>query len=254
MDETARREEIIKELLGYLALAAVEGVLLQGSMVYGRNHCITADSDIDLLVVLKPRCIYDVTGRGPFAGGIINEWGKQVFADREADCIWDGFQVDGVVINPGFLSLEFFERWTRLEATCIRRNRSDLPSGTEVGENQIKGWAVDRTPIQYTLSVTHHKNRYTVDRPVFCGDLLVHDPLYGSVLLSEILMDKGGQIGGLVRELESTIRERFGARGLLNLVDYGLRKASPEFLESYLDRIGCSEFRSEYAQESVYRS
>ncbi len=248
MDETARRERIIKELLGYLAPAAVEGVLLQGSMVYGRNHCVTADSDIDLLIVLKPRCIYDVTGLGPFAGGIINEWGMQAFAEGEADSIWDGFQMDGVVINPGYLSLEFFESWTRLEATRIRRNRAYLPTGMEIGENRMEGKTTDETAIQYTFSVTQYENRYTVNKPVFYGDLLVQDQLYGSVLLSEVLMDRSGQVGGLIRELESRIRERFGSRALLNLVDYGLRKASPEFLESYLARVGCSEFRCEYAQ------
>lgn len=246
MDETARRERIVEELLNCLAPAAVEGVLLQGSMVYGRNFCVTADSDIDLLVVLEPERIYDVAGRGPFAGGIISEWGKRIFADGRADCAWDGFQVDGVVINPGFLSLEFFARWAKLEATSIRRDRSDLPSGMQVGENRAAEWSVDGTPVQYTLSVTQHEDRYTVEKPVFCGDLLVQDMLYGSVLLSEVLVDEGGRIGGLVREFENRVRERYGARGLLNLVDYGLRRASPEFRALYLERVDCREFLGEY--------
>lgn len=248
MGETAKREAIIEELVGYLASTAIEGILLTGSMVYGRNYRVTADSDIDLLVILESKCIYDVTEGGPFAGGIISRWGKQTFANLQSDCVWDGFEIDGVVINPGFLSLEFFERWTKLETDTILRDRSDLPSGTKIGENRISGLAIDKTPIQYMLSITHYEDRYTVQKPIFCDDLLVDDMLYGSVLLSKSRVDKRGQIDELVGKLEATIKERYGTRGLLNLVDYGLRRASPEYLESYLARIGGSEFWCEYVQ------
>ena len=248
MDETARRDRIIKDLVGHLASAAVEGVLLQGSMYYGRDHCVTAESDIDLLLVVEPSRIHEVIGTGPFTDGIVNEWAKKAFANEDADCIWDGLELDGVVINPGYLSLPFFERWTKLEAECIRRNRAYLPSGLETGDNQITGRTIDGTPAEFVQTVTHANGRYNLSKPAFSGDLPVRDPLYGSVLLSKILIDKSDRVQGMMQRLETTLKERFGVRCLLNEVDYGLRKASPEFRRSYLRRIGCEELGSEYEQ------
>jgi predicted nucleotidyltransferase len=250
MNETDRREGIIERLLRSLRGVPIEGALLTGSMAYGRHHCVTADSDIDILLVLAPEAIREVKSSGPFASGIIDEAAQRAFQSGAADTMWDWFVVDGVHINPGYLNRHFLDCWTRLQTPVIRRNKADKPSWMEIGDNSVTEMGASGTVITYTQSLAEVEGRYVVTKPVSVGSELVADLLYGSVLPAEVLVDSSGSVSAQIAHLRECIMHRYGAHSLLRLLDYALRRASPEFRERYLAKIGCEAAFPEYAQDA----
>ena len=246
MDETSRRDAIIDELLPHLSDVGAEAVLLAGSMGYGRGHCVTSRSDIDLLILLEASSICDIKRTSPFSEGIVTLAAQRAFADGEADTMWDWLSIDGVDINPGYINRSFFDSWTGLRATEIRRNRSDLPSGMQVGSNQMLKATANGREVSYTEEVTFSGGRYTVTKPVFVEGELLFDMLYGSVLLSQVMLDTSEGIAGQIAGLRDSIKQTYGCTGLLPLLEYGLRKASSGYVKDYLSRVGCDAHISSF--------
>ena len=167
MDDTEKREAIVVDLVSLLSPVGLDGVLVTGSLVYGRKYSVTANSDVDLLVVLQPQLIHRVALCGPFGQGIISEEGRRAFSLGEVDCMWDGFAVNGVTVNPGYLSLPFLRLWSRLEATVVRRSRSDLPTGCRIGVNRASGLTADGRAVESTFVIECASGRYLVEKPIF---------------------------------------------------------------------------------------
>ena len=236
--ETAHRQRIIDHLFDRFDVDQFEGVLLQGSMVYGRNHCVTAESDIDLLFVLCPKNLSSILEFDLFSRGYINKVAQQLFTNERIDCLWTDHTIDGLLLNMGVIRSGFFDSWTHLKSREIRRCRTDLPGSFKLGVNQIFRKTARGEDVEIPVSVTKIDDRYVVTEPLYYGDVLLNQSLYGSLLLSESLFDKHGSVQQGVQHLINKLIELYGNEFILQLVQYGLAKSSDAFREAFYRRIG----------------
>ena len=207
-------------------------------MVYGRNHCVTLDSDIDLLFVLRPESLSAVLGYEQFRIGHLNEVAAGLFTREEIDCVWTDHTVDGVLLNMGIVRSGFFDSWSRLKSLEVRRCRKDPSRALHLGENSVLNITALGDEVEVKISVAKIEDRYLVTEPLYYGGVLLPKMLYGSFLLSETLYDKHGAVQRGVEYLLRQLVELYGTDFVLDLVSYGLSKSSPEFLTEFHRRIG----------------
>jgi hypothetical protein len=235
--ETKRRQRIIEDLFSRFDVELFEGVLLQGSMVYGRDHCVTADSDIDLLFVLSSENLDSILEFDLFSCGYVNEVARELFVSQRSDCMWTDHMIDDVVLNMGIIRSDFFNCWSQLRSWEIRRCRMDRPGRFRIGVNNVGVRTASNADVEVPVFVSEIGNRYLVTEPLYHGDILLEQQLYGSFLLSEALFDKGHVQHG-VEQLLSHLLSSYGPTFVLRLVSYGLSKSSVEFREDFHRRIG----------------
>lgn len=236
--ETLRRQRIVDGLFSRFDVEAFDGVLLQGSMVYGKNHAVTVDSDIDLLFVLPPENLDWILRFELFESGYVNEVVQNLFSEERIDCTWTDHTIDGVLLNMGLIRSGFFRSWTHLRSLEMRRCRTDKPSRLEMGVNSCRARTARGIEVDVEVSLQQIRDRYLITIPMYHGDELLEQRLFGSFLLSEILYDRDGVVAKNLEHLLKRLLELYGEDFVLRLMEYGLSKASPDFRNSFHRRIG----------------
>jgi len=171
--ETERRQRIVENLFSRFDAGLFEGVLLQGSMMYGRDHCVTADSDIDLLFVLRPENLERILEFDLFSCGYINEVARELFVSERIDCMWTDHTIDDIVLNMGIIRSSFFNSWSHLKSREIRRCRTNRPGHLQVGVNNICVKTAHSENVEVQISVVEIDDRYVVTEPLYHGEMLL---------------------------------------------------------------------------------
>ena len=231
--ETKKREKIIKSLSTHFDTNLFEGILLTGSMAFGKNHCIRRDSDIDLMLIIRPENIRQIMEYEFFRGPYINETGIELFDAGRVDGIFNDYFVDGIMLNLGIWSSGFFERFCGLEADEIRIFKDKIRNNKLKGTRKTASGEV----IDMPSKITEYKDNFIVSCKVFEGNELIHWPIFCNLLLSEVLSDKGNKIKAATDTLIGKLKDKYTIPEILELASYGLKKASPEYTERFIGTI-----------------
>src|SRR5688500_5556774 len=106
MSATDKLDKLLVDFLELCRLDFFDGVILTGSMVFGRNHSVNEHSDIDIIFFTDSTKIKKLKKEPVFADIDINDDFIEAFALKKIDRFWLDYPLRGVNINIGIWRTE----------------------------------------------------------------------------------------------------------------------------------------------------
>src|SRR5689334_5258929 len=117
--ETQKRMSIVAALPDYLDLACCQGVLLTGSLVYGRDTLVHQHSDIDLLCIVEQERSSSLKAMEFFRGPYLNDAAFALFEAGRVDALFNDYMIDGIKLNIGIWRSAFLQDFCHLRASSV---------------------------------------------------------------------------------------------------------------------------------------
>jgi hypothetical protein len=217
--ETHKRLEIVAALYGYMIPACCQGILLTGSLVYGKNTLVHKQSDIDLLCIIDQHHSHTLQHIKFFRGPYLNDHAFELFEAGSVDGLFNDYMIDGIKINIGIWRYAFLLEFCQLQATHLRLYKDALRR-TDQAVFTTKKERITLSPV-----ITQTTEGYILDYPLYVQDKLVGLPLLTNLLFCEILQDNR-DIQKHLMYFKNLLKQRYTQMELCNLVSYVLEKLS----------------------------
>lgn len=231
---TRKRKRIIGKLSSFFDFSICEGILLSGSMVYGKNNSIRADSDIDLLLVIKAENIFKLK-QYPFSSSIhYDNHTLELFHEKLAQTFYFDVFVDGIMINIVVCEYGYFENLCNLKESKILRAKLD--DTLDIIRSRKLQLSDGRT-IQDAPTQRQDGTNYIVTYDLYDGDAIISRPIFGNIAMSEILYSKNDLISKLIESFVENLKKRLDEKSLILLFDYVLSKATPKYKEKFMKEV-----------------
>ncbi|HCP08835.1 MAG TPA: hypothetical protein DIT25_03505 [Candidatus Moranbacteria bacterium] len=224
--ETKKRLKILDRIIKEKIDPRIfEGILLTGSMSFGKNYSVTKDSDIDLLFVIKKENITKIIKSKFFVKSEHFAIERiELLKAGKTDGLWIDQFIDGIMINMGIVSAESFKK------ICGLRNKYWKIS-TQLREynkrNKLK--TINGNFCKDSVKITKNKEEWNIRKhTIKNNDDILSQPIFSNILSGEVIYDKDGQIQKESERLKKLLLKRYGYRKVLNLLGYVLKKMSKE--------------------------
>jgi hypothetical protein len=235
MDETDKRLAIIPKFLTDCDTSLFVAVLLTGSMVFGKHHSVHQDSDIDIICLVKPENISQIINTKLFAAIQVNPDLVDAFAQHIIDRFWLDHTIDGIKLNIGLWSYDFFESFTELKAEY------HVLGSTHADTQTVDAFTADGNTFRYDPQVKSHRGIYTKKFPLLHNGLPVSSPTYNNLVASETLYDATHtsqqtcqeRIANLVRLLNTG----YGDAWQKCFLEYIVARSSNDYLDTLKQRL-----------------
>ena len=199
--ETKRRLVIIERLVPSLG-DMPQGVLLGGSMAWGRNIAVRGSSDMDISIFC-PADRLDSLASTEFLDGKISEIARKSFRDGAIDVIWPKLEIDGIPVNIFIHNPSSHMAYCRLERQINAFTTAFKPDG------RLFGYGFDGILRTINVEVSRLGDGYVYPRPLFCNNEFYGNPIRGDYLYCSMpLMERDGFIQEAEREFwKSSVRQ-----------------------------------------------
>lgn len=232
--ETRKRNSIIKKLSSKFDFAICEGILLSGSMVYGQNHSVKKDSDIDLLLVIKAENIFKIKQYPFFVSVHYDDHTLELFSEKKANCFWFDVFVNRIMLNIVVVEYEYFKRLCDFKETALLRAKLEdtldiIKSRTLRLEN---GQIIQDAP-------TQEKNgtNYIIQYALYDKDSLISRPLLSNIAISRVLYSKTSIFSSSIQFFVKSLKSRFNEKSLALFFDYALSKATTGYRDNFIKEV-----------------
>jgi hypothetical protein len=232
MNPTDLRLKLIRRPLELCQLELFDGILLTGSMVFGRYHSVHETSDIDYIFIINPDKTPQLLEDAFFKATNINHDLIKAFADRHIDRFWLDYESDGIKFNIGIWQRAFVNDFVALRAPVHRLGtRNGLVRPIEVSDV----WGSDYI---YTPDVESYGDIFVKSFLLKHNGVLLESPSYCNLVACEVLYDPDGVWRGLDQRLIDGLNQYCGIAWYDGFMDYILRKAAPEYKRQLEIRVG----------------
>lgn len=114
--------------------------------------------------------------------------------------------------------------------TLLRKDR-------KLGTNNKLSRTISGDLTESQILISKDKENFILTSELYSEKALLVAPLFSNLLLSETLYDKEGKIKDNLSSLFSRLKEKYSKSQILNLVKFGLDKASEEYKKSFENRL-----------------
>jgi hypothetical protein len=232
--ETGKRNDIIKKLSLKFDFSICEGILLSGSMVYGKNYSVRKDSDIDLLLIIKAENIFRIKQYPFFASVHYDNHTLKLFNEKSVNCFWFDVFENGIMINVVVFEYEYFESLCNFKEIMLLRAKLDdtldiIKSRTLKLSN---GQLIQDAP-------TQQKNgtNYIVNYALYNEDNLISRPIFSNIAVSRVFYAKTETIPRLIECFVGNLRNRLDEKNLVLFFDYALSKARARYKKKFIKEV-----------------
>jgi hypothetical protein len=224
MNETDKRLEIIKKVMISFDKTIFEGILLTGSMSFGKYYSIKKTSDIDLIFLTKEENANKLLNQTFFSTSKFFNIEKINLLKSERALFWCDQYIDSVKVNMGFCNFNYFKEFCNLKSKVWKGSK----------ENKILRLKKLRT-IEGNWANNKHKIEKIGDLYLWTYELYVNgeltaSPFFSNLLLSEILYGQE-TIKKNLESLRKKLLVKYDPKKVLNLIRVVQSKLSPNYKE-----------------------
>lgn len=227
--ETYKRNKIVKNLSSFFDFSVCEGVILSGSMVYGKNYSIRKDSDIDLLLIVKAENIFKIKKYPFFLSSYYDDHTLELFNKKLAQTFWFDIFVDEVMINVVVLEYEYFKEFCNFEKKHLLRAKLDDTLDI-IKERTLR--LSDGRIIQDSSNQQKNGTNYIVNYDLYNEGALISRPIFSNIAISRVLYSKTDIIPKLIKCFIGNLKKRFDEKGIVVFFDYIFSKSKPRYREN----------------------
>ncbi|OGI34462.1 MAG: hypothetical protein A2259_00935 [Candidatus Moranbacteria bacterium RIFOXYA2_FULL_43_15] len=223
MNETIKRQKIINGLFDKFDKNIFEGILLVGSMSYGRNYSVTKNSDIDLIFIVKRENIDKLLSQNFFVAAEYFNIEKLGLLKRKTDGFWIDQHVDGVMINMGVYRSESFEKFCCFQKRKWKRSAEDGSGGWDK-DKKYKG--TNGKIYSGIINFRKNKKLYIKSYNIYAEGAFISNVFASNLLTSIVLYDKNGSVAKNINKFKFMTIKKYGAESILNILEYVFKKIS----------------------------
>ena len=226
--ETRKRNGIIHKLSSSFDFSICEGILLSGSMVYGKNHSVRKDSDIDLLLIIKAENIFKVKEYPFFASPHYDNHTLKLFSEGASQCFWFDVFENGIMINIGVFEYDYFKKLCDLKESMLLRTKLDDTLKIRT-LRLIDGQIMQDTPTQQK-----NETNYIISYNLYDKGILVSRPIFSNIAMNRVLYSKTDSFPKLIECFIENLKKRFDEKSLVLFFDYALSRATAKYKEKFI--------------------
>lgn len=154
--ETKRRVDIARTISLSLE-GTVKGIILGGSMGFGQNYSVTAQSDIDMVVVTGLDRVDDLTNTEYVQGRVPTEV-LDLFRDGEINSFWVTREIDNVEVNTFIYEEKGYVDFCLLKGG-LKTFKKNKPSATQTS------YGFDGKPVTFDRKVASVAQGFIYEKP-----------------------------------------------------------------------------------------
>ncbi len=232
--ETEKRNSIIKKLSSFFDFSICEGILLSGSMVYGKNHSIKKDSDIDLLLIIKAENISKLKQHPFFSSVHYDNHTLKLFNEKVAQIFWFDVFVNKIMFNIVVCEYEYFEKICNFKETILLRAK--IGDTLDIIQSRMLRLS-DGKMIQDTPTQQKNGTNYIISYDLYNNGALISRSLFSNIAISEILYSKNDTIQKSIECFIKNLKNKFDEKSLVLFFDYALSKATSKYREKFIKKV-----------------
>jgi len=229
--ETRKRKRIVGKLSSFFDFSICEGILLSGSIVYGKNYSIRKDSDIDLLLIIKAENIFKIKQYPFFSSVHYDNHTLELFNKKVAQIFWFDVFVDEIMLNVVICEYEYFEKICNFKEKILLRAK--LGDTLDIIQSKMLRLSDGRT-IQDAPTQQEDGTNYIVRYDLYNRSALISRPIFGNIAMSEVLYSKNDTIPKLITRFIKNLKKRFDEKSLVLFFDHALSKATSKYRKKFI--------------------
>jgi hypothetical protein len=232
--ETRKRNGIINKLPLSFDFSICEGIILSGSMVYGKNHSVRKDSDIDLLLIIKAENIFKIKQYPFFTSPHYDNHTLKLFSEKVSDCFWFDVFENGIMLNIVVFEYEYFKKLCDFKETVLLRAKLDDTLDI-IKTRKLR--LSDGRIIQDVPTQQKNGTNYIINYALYNKNVFISRPIFSNIVISRVLYAKTDTLSKSIECFIEKLKKRFDEKSLVIFFDYALSNAAAEYKEKFIKEV-----------------
>lgn len=203
-------------------------------MVYGKNHSIRKNSDIDLMLIIKAENIFKLKQHPFFSSVHYDNHTLKLFNEKIAQTFWFDVFVDNVMINIVICEYKYFEKICDFKEKVLLRAK--LGDTLDIIQSRMLRLS-DGITIRDTPTQQNNGTNYIIRYNLYDKDALISRPIFGNIAMSEVLYSKNDTVPKLITHFIKNLKKRFDEKSLVLFFDYALSRATKKYRANFIKEV-----------------
>lgn len=203
-------------------------------MVYGKNHSIKKNSDIDLLLIIKAENIFKLKQYPFFSSIHYDNHTLKLFNEKIAQTFWFDVFMNKIMLNIVVCEYEYFEKICDFKEMILLRAK--IGDTLDIIQSRMLRLSDGR---MITDTPTQQKNgtNYIVRYDLYNEGALISRPIFGNITMSEVLYSKNDIVPKLIACFIENLKNRFNEKSLILFFDHALPKATSRYRKKFIEEV-----------------